>query len=237
MRPLFLLHGFTGSAESFRFVTALLDAPLVLAPALTGHGAESDAADFDAEIERLAQIASTLPAPAHLAGYSLGARVGLGLLLCHPELFASATLIGVHPGLSHPTERAARRLGDESWCALLEREGLAAFVAAWQAQPLLATQARLPRAVRDAERAIRLSHTALGLARSLRATGLAAMPSYAARLHEIRTPVEVLVGGLDRKFHALPHPGTRQVVAGAGHNLLIECPDAVARAIARGART
>jgi pimeloyl-ACP methyl ester carboxylesterase len=63
------------------------------------------------------------------------------------------------------------------------------------------------------------------------------MPSYAARLAEIRIPVEVLVGGLDHKFHTLPHPGTRQVVDGAGHNLLIERPDVVARAIARGART
>jgi 2-succinyl-6-hydroxy-2,4-cyclohexadiene-1-carboxylate synthase len=180
----------------------------------------------------------------HLAGYSLGARLGLGLLLRHPELFASATLASVHPGLGHPTERAARRLADCAWCELLEARGITAFVDAWQAQPLFSYEARLSRAERDMQREIRLSHSASGLCRSLRATGLGQMPSYAARLGELELPVTLLCGDLDSKFRELAtqlvsslSDGTLEVVPDAGHNLLMERPDIVAGAIARGART
>ena len=49
----------------------------------------------------------------HLVGYSMGARLALGILAEHPELWEDgtirgATLIGVNPGLE-PEDRAARK--------------------------------------------------------------------------------------------------------------------------------
>ncbi len=245
MRPIVLLHGFTGSPSSWWRVIEALGAPLVLVPALLGHGGRHDAAavrGFDEELDRLALLIRAASAgPAHIAGYSLGARLALGLVLRHPELFASASLIGVHPGLSHPTERMARRLIDEAWCDLLQRDGLGAFVDAWEAQPIFFGQSPEQRA---AQREIRLSHSASGLIRSLRATGLGVMPCLEGALGRAEIPIDLLVGERDSKFVALaesvasslPRPRL-ELVSGAGHNLLIERPDVVVRAIARGART
>ena len=176
-------------------MTETLGAPALLAPALVGH-AGSDAAGvqcFDDELERLANRIAALPSlPVHLAGYSLGARLALGLLLSRPELFAGATLASVHPGLSSSTERSARQLADAAWCELLEARGITAFVDAWQAQALFSSETLLSRAERARQREIRLSHPATGLCHSLRTTGLGQMPCYSARLGELTVPVTVL---------------------------------------------
>lgn len=218
---------------------------LVLMPALVGHAGRPDprVRSFDDEVERLALLVRRAAfGPAHLAGYSLGARLALALLLAHPDLFSSATLIGVHPGLAHPTERAARQLADAAWCRMLEEEGIDAFVAAWEAQPLFSSQSRVPRARLDEQRAERRSHQAAGLIQSLCTTGLGRMPDLAPRLGEIAVVVELLVGELDPKFRALAEEicgalaaGRVEVVSDAGHNLLLEAPDSVVRAITREA--
>jgi len=69
------------------------------------------------------------------------------------------------------------------------------------------------------------------------------MPNFSAQLVELRLPVQLLVGGEDQRFlrladriiEALPQ-GALEVVPGAGHNLVLEAPQAVAEAIARGMR-
>src|SRR5437660_1337416 len=100
--PLILLHGFTGSPDSWsEVVSHLFDRGdrVILCPALLGHGPpqETPVADFAAEVARLHDLLDE--GPYHLAGYSLGARVALGLLCRFPARFCRATLIGCHPGL------------------------------------------------------------------------------------------------------------------------------------------
>jgi 2-succinyl-6-hydroxy-2,4-cyclohexadiene-1-carboxylate synthase len=208
---------------------------------LTGHGRPTAALEvdgFEAEVDRLARLA---PERALLVGYSLGARLALGLLLRHPERFRGAVLISGSPGLEHDAERAARRQRDADWCQLLSEGGLSSFVERWQAEPLFASQSRLDQATRNEEQARRLGHSEAGLCHSLRVTGLGEMPNYWSRLGEIRVPVTLLAGSLDPRFC-----GTAKAVVGklqgghfseipeAGHNLLLERPDVVASVIAKG---
>lgn len=247
MTGLVLLHGFTGSPESFAGPLQLLRARRpqlrVFSPWLLGHGPAPELRPqrFEAEVDRLAErIRAARLSGAHLCGYSLGARVALGLLARHASLFAGATLIGVNPGLGDLEQRAARVGGDERWAEQLLREGVSRFLLAWQAQPLLESQARLPAEERLRQQRLRVaSHTARGLARSLRVLGLGQMPDYRGVLCTSRVPVRLLVGALDRKFveiaaqlHELCGVAL-ELVPGAGHNLLLEAPAHVAGVLTR----
>lgn len=240
-----LLHGFTGSPKSWDF---LADQPGLrrFAPALVGHvgsNAGSDVLDFEAEVDRLARLSAEADA-LHVVGYSLGARLALGLALRHPARVSRLTLISGHPGLASELERVERRAADERWCELLESRGLPAFVDAWQAQPLWASQAGLDEATLSRKRNERLSHDPAGLARSLRVTGLAEMPNYRDMLGEIRVPLTLCAGALDTKFRHLAEQIAKAVahaelniVDGAGHDLLLERPEFIAQVIRRGDQT
>jgi 2-succinyl-6-hydroxy-2,4-cyclohexadiene-1-carboxylate synthase len=235
---LVLIHGFTGSPRSFDALARRLHArqpglPLY-APALLGHGADADSGIccFEGEVHRIARnIRARALGGAYLCGYSLGARVALGLLTHHPYLFAGATLIGVHPGLGSAAERAARVGADERWCQLLEKRGVEAFLAAWRDQPLFASQRALPEGVADEQRRIRSAQSAAGLSRALRVLGLGQMPDYRGTLRGSRLEIRLVAGSLDTKFaalaagNALGSPRVRlDLVPGIGHNVLIEAP-------------
>lgn len=242
-RPLVLIHGFTGSPASWEQVRAALpsDVP-VLAPALVGHDGTAGSPGvrtFDDELDRLARVVRDAGFEgARVAGYSLGGRVALGLLVRHPGLFSGATIIGANPGMTHPGDQEKRAAEEEEWARLLEREGVPTFVATWEALPLWGTQDALDPAAVARQRRIRLSHDPAGLARALRALGLAAMPDYRPRLGDVAVPVDLVVGEHDAKFRALAAemdrliPRSRVlVVAGAGHNVVLERPAEVARLI------
>ncbi len=245
MTALLLLHGFTGSTGSWDF---LPEQPKLrrFTPALVGHsgsGAGSEVSDFAAEVDRLAQLSAEASA-LHVVGYSLGARLALGFALRHPTRVSRLTLISGHPGLGSDAERIERRAADERWCELLLSRGLLAFVDAWQAQPLWATQAGLDETTLSRKRSERLSHDAAGLARSLRVTGLAEMPNYGRELPRIEAPLTLLAGALDTKFRTLAEQMAKTVahaelaiVDGAGHDLLLERPEFITEVIRRGNQT
>lgn len=221
-----LLHGFTGTPESF---AALRVPPGSIAPALAGHLDTPVAGGFEDEVERLGSAGEGC---AGLFGYSLGGRLALGLLAKYPSRFVHAVIVSAQAGLTSAEERSSRRQGDAGFVRRLRQEGLTAFVDAWQALPLWASQGALPESVRQAQRAQRLRHTAEGLASSLLRHGLGEMPDWRAQLAQVETKVDVLVGERDEKFVALGReleelmPHARLIVAaGAGHNLLLERPE------------
>ena len=245
MSALLALHGFTGSPRSWDF---LPDQPTVrrFIPALVGHAGSAagrEVIDFESEVDRLAQLSAEAPT-LHVVGYSLGARLALGFALRHPARVSRVTLISGHPGLGSEAERVERRAADERWCELLLTRGSRAFVDAWQAQPLWATQAQLDSATLSRKRSERLSHEPAGLARSLRTTGLAEMPDYRERMAGIGVPLTLLAGALDLKFSQLAQQMAKSVaraelviVDGAGHDLLLERPEFITEVIRRGNQT
>jgi len=239
---LLALHGFTGSPRSWDFLPAA-PSERRFVPALVGHldsDAGNDVVDFESEVDRLARLA-TEASSVHVVGYSLGARLALGLAARHPERVSRLTLISAHPGLESDAERSERRAADERWCELLLSRGGLAFVDAWQAQPLWASQARLARETLEQKRRERLSHDPAGLVRSLRVTGLSQMPNYRDALARLRIPVSLIAGRLDAKFRDLaqqmaktaPH-AELTIVDGAGHDLLLERPELITELIRPG---
>jgi 2-succinyl-6-hydroxy-2,4-cyclohexadiene-1-carboxylate synthase len=216
-----------------------------LVPTLVGHdglpppaGAQSQG--FNQEVDRLAALAASADGDFFVLGYSLGARLALGLLVQHSELFRGALLIGAQPGLETEAERAERRALDARWIELLETQGIERFVDAWGSQPLFGTQRRLPSESLHAQRRLRLAHHPAGLALSLRALGLSEMPSLRTELGRLGMPVELWTGELDGKFCAIADelstllPDARRItVAGVGHNLVLERPELIAEALRR----
>lgn len=233
-----LIHGFSGSPESWRSVRARLDVASC-ALAVCGHGDVRPTApvagpgcSFEAEVGRLASvIGRAAPAPRFLAGYSLGGRLALGLLVRHAALFDGAALIGANPGIDGAAERAARRTADEEWARCIERQGLATFDREWSALPLFESQRRLDADRASEQRRIRLGHDPGAIAAAMRGLGLATMPDYRPLLSSISCPVELIVGSLDSKFIGLARQmaellpaATVRIVDGVGHNVPLEAP-------------
>jgi 2-succinyl-6-hydroxy-2,4-cyclohexadiene-1-carboxylate synthase len=219
------LHGFTGAPDSFAGCRL---PPGSVVPVLGGHLDTEVAGDFRAEVERLAALGADCQG---LFGYSLGGRLALGILARYPERFAHALVVSGQAGLRDEGERRARREADGRWVSLLRERGLTAFVDAWQALPLWASQADLPDAAKAAQREQRLRHTAEGLSQSLLHHGLGEMPDLRPTLSTSSARVDLLVGERDHKFVALAEelsqlmPRVRLTVApNAGHNLLLERP-------------
>jgi 2-succinyl-6-hydroxy-2,4-cyclohexadiene-1-carboxylate synthase len=234
---LVLLHGFTGGPADFAALPLEGLGLCRYAPWLSGHGPDPDrsAEDFDDELERLIARIDELEEPRHLLGYSMGARVGLGLAVRYPEVWSSATLIGVNPGLESSAARRERKAWEDGWIRLLEQDGLPVFEHHWSRLPLFATQARLPEAERARQQRARLSHTAAGLAHALRVLGLAAMPDLWSHLPLIPFPVCLVAGAADARFLELADRAAEGLldarvveVEGVGHNALLEAPRAIA---------
>ena len=229
-----LLHGFTGSPASWE--AAIAAAPPEVrcrAFALPGHDPSTPCAPTFGENVGLlaARIDAAGMRGCHLIGYSLGARLALGVLVEHPGLASRATLIGAHFGLTDATERERRRDRDRSWARLLREHGLATFVRRWEALPLFATQSREQR---EAQRSTRLSHEAAALARSLETMGLAEMPSYWERLPDINVDVELVCGAVDVRFTGLARQALSynvrlrfRSIANVGHNVGLEAPASI----------
>ncbi len=246
MTRLVCLHGFTADPGAWDAVLAALPGDVeAVCPPIAGHHPDQPltATRFEDEVDRLAALLPRAGDPCHLAGYSLGGRLALGLLARHRRLFASATLIGTHPGLGDEAERRDRAAADDALARRLERDGLEAFVDHWQDLSLFATQRALPPEVLAAQRARRLQHRPEGLAHALRTLSLGRMPNYRSYLPALDLPVHLMAGERDLKFRrlaeamaaALPR-ATLEIVPAAGHNLLLEAPRAVAVAISRLAR-
>ncbi len=244
--PLLLLHGFTGRSASWDAVVAALPGIRpVLAPDLPGHGdAASSAAGFDEAVDELAAtVAASAPRGWHVAGYSMGGRVALALLIRHPRLFDSAVLMGASPGLADAASRRQRREEDARWAERLRRRGMAPFLRDWERVPVLATGDRLDAATLARQREVRASNRPDGLAFAMETLGLGAMPDLWPRLAGVAVPVTLMVGELDAKFRdiagrmAAELPRSRiERVAGAGHNVVLEAPHRVAAGILRHLR-
>lgn len=228
-----LLHGFTGSPKSWARCPVPDGRPL----ALPGHAGEPVATSFGDAVDRIGRRLS--PGGERIIGYSLGARIALGLAIERPERVTGLVLIGVNPGLTSEADRRARRRSDAEWVRILEEEGIDAFLSRWRAQPLFDTQRHLPEEILAEQEAVGRSHDPGALAGALGSMGLSEMPSYWPRLSELEIPVLLVTGERDAKFHTIAEAmlghlkdGRHEVVPGAGHNPLLERPLELSRLLA-----
>lgn len=236
--PLLLLHGFTGSKESWApLMSKMASAGALLAVDLPGHGQteappEVERYTMQAVAADLVELTRTIqPGPWRLLGYSMGGRLALFLALTYPALFTKVILESASPGLEFDAERQARLAADERLATAIEIEGIEPFVSRWEQLPLFESQRALPAAVQLALRAQRLANRPLGLANSLRGMGTGIQPNLWPELVHLTQPLLLLAGALDTKFVAINSrmatlaPTARlEIMPNAGHTIHLERP-------------
>lgn len=236
--PLILLHGFTGSADTWApFAHSLGRRFELIAVDLLGHGASDSPADpnrytMHHTVDDLLALLDRLELEqVDLLGYSMGGRIALHLALAAPQRIAALVLESTGPGIADATERAERQCSDAELATMIEREGVEAFINRWERQPLFATQTSLPSELRARLRAQRLLSNPIGLANSLRGAGAGAHDPLHARLADLHQPTLLIAGDLDPKYTEIARlmaeslPSAKlDIVTHAGHAVHLEQP-------------
>lgn len=241
--PLMLLHGFTGSCDTWStFVSSLGRHFRMIAVDLPGHGLSDIPADprrfrMDRASHDLLALLDWLGLDRiSLLGYSMGGRLALHLALAAPDRIRALVLESTSPGILDSADRAARRKADEDLALLLEHEDLETFVDRWERQSLFASQAHLPPTIRDGLRGQRLRNNSIGLAQSLRGAGAGVQEPLWGQLSMVYQPTLVITGADDAKYRqigrelagALP-AASFVVIPDSGHAVHLEQPLAFER--------
>ncbi|MDY0393141.1 2-succinyl-6-hydroxy-2,4-cyclohexadiene-1-carboxylate synthase [Virgibacillus halophilus] len=228
-----MLHGFTGSSETWKeFVACWQDIYRIITVDLPGHGKSHSAtprsmeaccADLDALFQHVGLDAF------HLVGYSMGGRTALSYAVSYPTMLKSLILESASPGLKSEQERAARMASDEKLAEKILKEGITSFVDYWENIPLFATQKHLPEEKKEFIRRERLSQRAEGLHDSLIFMGTGKQPSLWHLLPELKLPILLLAGEHDQKFIAISQHMEKlfseadlHIVLKAGHAIHVE---------------
>ena len=236
--PLFLLHGFTGSSQTWdHLASSLSPYRTVVAIDLLGHGkTESPLSPerytMSEQIEDLDQIRRLLSMDKiELLGYSMGGRVALSYSILKQEHVKKLILESSSPGLNTEAERTVRQENDLKLSFKIKNEGLKSFVDYWENIPLFSTQKSLPDPVKEKIRQERLSQDPWGLANSLIGLGTGSQPTWWDRLKEIDIPVLLITGHEDQKFLKIAEQMAKEMknarhvdVFNAGHAIHVELP-------------
>lgn len=234
-----LLHGFTGSIQTWKSVIEYLPSSMkIVAIDLIGHGKTESPTDSSRytmieQVKDLEEIFHQLDLQSFtLLGYSMGGRVALSYAARFPKRIKKLILESASPGLDSEKEQAIRRRADESLADEIEQKGIEAFVNKWENIPLFESQKKLPIEVQQAIRKERLSQNIIGLANSLRGMGTGAQEPVWKKLIRLPFPVILITGELDEKFNLIAkqmvlhlQDSKHIVVPGVGHSIHVENPE------------
>jgi 2-succinyl-6-hydroxy-2,4-cyclohexadiene-1-carboxylate synthase len=239
------LHGFMGTGsdwDTFACAALALNPNLsILAPDLPGHG-ESSSVDvdlFESQIFALLDVENL--GPVTLIGYSLGGRLGLQTILSDPQRFPAFVGISTSAGLDIQSERDQRKDLD---CQLATRlKGITTesafrqFLSDWWELPVFKSQDRSLE-MKSSFIESRMKQTPQTLAESLMRWSPGVLPSLWDSLGEFHGRSLFLAGADDEKYAQISKklaakiPDARfQILAAAGHQILIEKPLEAARCV------
>lgn len=236
--PLVVLHGFTGSIETWDDLRSRIGSRCsIIAIDLPGHGKSTSPVsperyDLNRLSDDLVKVMDAIEIESAIVlGYSMGGRAALRMALNQPGRIAGLILESTSPGIENEAEREERVRSDNELAEFIEREGMEAFVNRWESLSLWETQRSLPLAARESLRLQRFAGNPVGLAASLRGAGAGADEPVTSRLKEIEVPSLLIAGELDGKYtlimramHEAMSDSRVVIVKGAGHAVHLERP-------------
>lgn len=232
--PLVLMHGFAGTAESWKPQISELSAEyrLILHDARGHWRSESprsaDLYSHETFADDLRALLDHLGAEsAIVGGLSMGGVIALTFYFKYPARVRALILADSGPGWRNPERRAEWTRSRETVARLLEEGGMPAFA---KSKYALLDYYTAPE--------IMLQHDPIGLAHVNRKVLVIPDSQLIDRLHEVRVPALVIVGADDTDFlgagevMARKIPGAAHVVIPkAGHGANVDQPEAFNRAI------
>jgi 2-succinyl-6-hydroxy-2,4-cyclohexadiene-1-carboxylate synthase len=260
---LIALHGFFGVPSDWDPVIDLHADLEVVTPDLSIWATRAEVKDFETFAKSMNRsvrmLSSERSEPVMIAGYSMGARLAAFCVLADPELYRSALLISVNPGLLEQDKKAREaRLGfDQQWAQRMRKNPWEETWTAWNQQDVLRPGSR---AIRQAELQGREDKISRGLegrreawARAMEIWSLGHQPDFRKPLVDwsssrggVPRPLTVMTGTDDLKFTQLtrdwlnpyadspsvsPSHVRHRLILGAGHRVLNEAPEDVASEI------
>ena len=232
--PLVLLHGFAGTAESWKPQIAAFSARyrLILYDA-RGHWRSESPKDpaaysHDIAVEDLRALLDHVGGgPTIAGGLSMGGVIALAFYAKYRERVRALILCDTGPGFRNPERREEWRRSREAAAQLLDREGMAGFAKSRYAELDYYTSNE-----------IMLQHDPVGLAHVNRKILVIPDARLMDLLPRVAVPTLVLVGAEDTDFRAPADymagkiPGAELVVLDkAGHGANVDQPEAFNRAI------
>lgn len=169
--------------------------------------------------------------PRVVAGYSLGGRLAMHALIRDPSVWDAAVIVAASPGIAGRDARESRRQADREWARRCMNDPWPEVVADWNRQPVF--EGSPPG--RSAEE---LGEWRDAIAAGFLSWSTGVQEDLTEDLAALRVPVVWCTGGRDAAFTrpaaacAARNPAIRhRIIAGAGHRLLKESPEALADAI------
>ena len=152
--------------------------------------------DWEANLEQLAQV---FDGRSIVVGYSLGARLSLGLALEFPAKVAGLVLVSGNPGLRSASQRDQRWQADQRLAEQLRTQSLDVFLDNWYQQSVFTST---PAEILKVEVQRKLSRSDRFWPEILRGASVAKQPNYWPRLNELSMPTLVIAGENDEKYRS-----------------------------------
>ncbi len=234
--PLLFLHGFTGSSEDWRAISAHIDKSFpAIGIDLIGHG-KSDSPESE-ELYTAEAIANqvnniielTVKGKVILAGYSMGGRAALNFAVKYPEKVAALILESTTPGIKDNKLRKERVRSDDEIIQFIKTHTLREFVNYWMEKEIFNTQRRFSEEKRNRIKELKLRNNPVGLTNSLLGFGTGKMLPLFEHLNKIKCKTLLITGELDTKFTNINKEilnlfpdAEHKIIKNAGHDTHLE---------------
>jgi len=192
------------------------------------------ASDWQATVKSLAD---SMEPGSVVVGYSMGARLALGVAIEFPANCTGLVFVSGNPGLESAEARNERELADEQIASRIEQGNLSEFLEKWYQASVFQS---LPEELRRDEIQRKLARDPKDWPKALRVNSVSQQPDYWLRLKELSMPTLVVAGQRDEKYKQIArrfqttassnHVKT-ELLADCGHMVHREQPDKLAALI------